>query len=867
MSKVRVFELAKELGLSSKELMAKLQDLGFAFMSHMSTLEEKELKLLRKKFAHLKPKKKAETKKAKPRTKKKELAEAEEKKPKKEKKEKAKPAKKKVKGRAEPRRPAEEIIKAEPAKKKAKKPAGKRIEVKKPLAETAEAEPHRPTVEIRKAKPQPEKAEEKEPARPARPEVEEKPKEQIRKKAKEKRPPAAAAAPEQPEAKRPRAAKKPRLSAAEKPSISEGILEDETQLLLEEKKRIEYRTRLRDRRKRRRERERERARKLEKAKKLAPPPSERLLRRRARGPRKPVITVDEVMTVDELAKQLKLKVSALILELMQMEVMATKNQPLELETVEKIADKHGFDIQVATSPEEVLEQQEEESPDTLKPRAPVVTVMGHVDHGKTALLDVIRSANVVAGEAGGITQHIGAYRVKLDNGNVTFLDTPGHEAFTTMRAHGAHVTDIVVLVVAADDGVMPQTLEAINHARAANVLIVVAINKIDLPTANVDRVKQQMAELDLTPEDWGGKTIAIPVSAKTEEGIDTLLEMLLLEAELLELKANPDKAAYGIVLEAKLDRGRGPVATVLVQSGTLRVGDAFIVGTQYGRVRALLSDAGESLNEAGPSIPVEVLGFAGVPQASDIFITVDDERKARQIGDSRALKARQKEMVQQKRITLEDLYEQIQAGEVKELNIIIKADVQGSIIALQESLEKLHSENIRLNVIHTGVGGINESDIILASASNALVIGFNMRPDANARELAEKEKVDYRLYRVIYDLIDDVRSAMEGLLEPEKVEVFIGRADVLQAFRVSSVGTVAGCRVMEGEIVSAEKVRLLRDGVIVYDGKMSSLKRYKDFARSAPAGTECGVGLENFNDIKSGDVLECYRIEEVARTL
>jgi translation initiation factor IF-2 len=493
--------------------------------------------------------------------------------------------------------------------------------------------------------------------------------------------------------------------------------------------------------------------------------------------------------------------------------------------------------------------------------------MGHVDHGKTALLDAIRKTNVIEEEAGGITQHIGAYDVKLDKGHVVFLDTPGHEAFTAMRAHGAQVTDVVVLVVAADDGIMPQTVEAINHARAAGVPIVVALNKIDKPTANVDRVKQQLAKMDLLPEDWGGKTITVPVSAKTREGLNNLLEMLLLEAELLELKANPDKPGRGIVLEAKLDRGRGAVATLLVQEGTLRVGDAFVAGAQYGKVRALIDDKGAYLREAGPSMPMEVLGFTGVPQAGDVFITLDDEKKARQIADSRALKQRQKEIIRQKRITLEDLYEQIQSGEIKELGIVLKGDVQGSVTALQDSLQKLPMENVKLNVIHTGVGGINESDVILALASNALLIGFNVRPDAKARELAEKEGVDYRLYRVIYDVIDDVRAAMEGLLEPERKEVFLGRAELIQAFKISGVGAVAGSRVTDGEIVLNQRARLIRDGVVIYDGKIISIKRYKEFVQKAQAGTECGISLENFGDVKVGDTIECYRIEEIARKL
>jgi translation initiation factor IF-2 len=840
MSKARVFELAKELGLSSKELLAKLQELGFALNSHMSTLEDKEVKLILKKLGHLRPEKKLEVKKARPKKKK------EAKKPKKA----AKPrAKKKAKKPAKKKAPKAAETEAPPAKKAKKAPPKKKEKPAPPVVEEPEKKPEKPVVEEQVATTT--KPEVKEP--PAPPAVE----------------PQKARPPEKVEPKKPKPAEKPREAPppVEKKKPEEPELEDETELLLEEKRRLVQRGRRRDRKKRRRQREKEREKLLQKQKIPPPPPSERLLRRKARGPRRPVIKVDEVMSVDELARHLKIKVPALILELMQMNIMATKNQLLELEAVQQIADKHGYDVQVTTSPEDILEEIEEDADENLKSRAPVVTVMGHVDHGKTALLDAIRKTKVMEGEAGGITQHIGAYKVKMEAGHVVFLDTPGHEAFTTMRAHGAQVTDVVVLVVAADDGVMPQTLEAIDHARAAGVPIVVAINKTDKPDANVDRVKQQLAEVDLLPEDWGGKTITVPVSAKTGHGIDSLLEMLLLEAELLELKANPDRSANGIVLEAKLDRGRGPVATVLVQSGTLHVGDTFIVGALHGRVRAMLSDTGESLSEAGPSTPVEVLGLTGVPKASDAFITIDDEKKARQIADSRALKERQKEMLKRRHVTLEDLYEQIQAGEVRELNIIIKGDVQGSVVALQDALLKLPTDNVKLNVIHAGVGGIKEYDVMLASASNALLIGFNVRPDTKAREVAEKEGVDYRLYRVIYDLIDDVRAAMEGLLEPERKEVFLGRAEVLQLFKVSSVGTICGCRVTEGEIVADENIRLVREGVVVYEGKISSLKRYKEFARSAPAGTECGIGLENYNDIKVGDVLESFRIQEVARKL
>lgn len=817
MNKVRVFELAKEIGLSSKELMAKLQELGFAITSHMSTLEEKEIKLITKKFGYIRVEKKVEAKKARP---------GKERKEKKEEKEAERIIEERAGKKKEEPAPKEEPSPPAPPEAPAREAA---VSEPLPAAATAVAEP--PMVKAPEI------------VAPAAKVVEEEEEEEIE----EEGPPPITAPPE----------------------AETGALEDETELLLEEKRRLEWRTRRRDKRKRKREREKERLKKLEEQKVVEQaPPSERLLRRKARGPRRPIITVDEVITVDELAKNLKIKASALILELMQMNIMATKNQPLELEVVTQIAEKYGHDVHVATSIEETLEErEEEEAPENLKPRAPVVTVMGHVDHGKTALLDAIRQTHVMEKEAGGITQHIGAYDVKLEKGHVVFLDTPGHEAFTAMRAHGAQVTDVVVLVVAADDGIMPQTVEAINHARAAGVPMVIALNKIDKPTANVDRVKQQLAKLDLLPEDWGGKTITVPVSAKSKTGIKELLEMLLLEAELLELKANPSKPARGIVLEAELDRGRGAVATVLVQGGTLHVGDAFVAGSQYGKVRALLNDKGEALTDAGPSIPVEVLGFTGVPQAGDAFITVEDEKKARQIADVRALKQRQKEMIQRKRITLEELYEQIQAGEIKELNVIVKGDVQGSVGALQDSLQKLPTDNVKLKVIHAGVGGINESDVILASASNALLLGFNVRPDAKARELAQQEGVDYRLYRVIYDVIDDVKAAMEGLLEPEKREVFLGRCEIIKTFKVGSVGAIAGCRVDEGEIVNNQKIRLVRDGIIIYDGKISSLKRYKDFVKSAQAGTECGIGLENYNDAKVGDTLECYRIEEIARKL
>ena len=501
----------------------------------------------------------------------------------------------------------------------------------------------------------------------------------------------------------------------------------------------------------------------------------------------------------------------------------------------------------------------------LKERPPVVTIMGHVDHGKTTLLDTIRHTNVTAAEAGGITQHIGAYQVEASGKKITFLDTPGHAAFTTMRARGAQVTDITVLVVAADDGVMPQTIEAINHAKAADVPIIVAVNKIDKPEANPDRVKQQLTEHGLVPEEWGGETIYVPVSALKGEGIDELLEMILLVAEVQELKANPDKRARGVVIEAELDKNRGPVATVLVQNGTLRVGDALVAGNYFGKVRAMINDRGRRVKEATPSTPVEILGLSDVPNAGDPFMVFEDEKQAREIADIRAERQRQKELKVQTRITLDDLYKQIQEGDVKELNIIIKADVQGSAEALRGGLEKIDVEGVKVKIIHSGVGAITESDIILASASNAIVIGFNVRPEPNARAMAEQEKVDLRLHRVIYDVIEEIESAMKGMLDPEYEEKVVGTAEVRQTFKVSKVGTIAGCYVTNGKVVRDGKARLIRDGVVIHEGEVDTLRRFKDDVREVAQGYECGMTLKNFNDIKEGDIIEIYVVEEVER--
>lgn len=570
----------------------------------------------------------------------------------------------------------------------------------------------------------------------------------------------------------------------------------------------------------------------------------------------------EGMTVREFAELIKKAPSEVVKDLLFMKYMLKINDVLPFEVAQKLADKYGINIEKKVENKGELPEEEKDDPASLKPRPPIVTVMGHVDHGKTSLLDAIRNTNVTAKEVGGITQHIGASTVELNGKKIVFLDTPGHEAFTSMRSRGAQVTDIAVLVVAADDGVMPQTIEAINHAKAAKVPIIVAINKIDKPEANPDRVKQELAEYGLIPEEWGGDTICIPVSALKKQGINDLLEMILLVAEMQELKANPDKKARGIVIEARLDKGRGPVATAIVQSGTLRVGDAIIVGTAYGKVRAMFDDKGKRLKEAGPSTPVEVIGLSEVPEAGDLLVVVDDEKKARELAEARKEKMKETRFVSQK-VTLEDLFNQMQQGNIKELNVIIKADVQGSVEALKQAILKLSSNELRVNVLHEGVGIITETDVMLAAASNAIIIGFNVRPDSKAKDLAEREKVDIRLYRIIYDVIDDIEKALKGLLEPEYREVYLGRAEVRQLFKVSGLGTVAGCYVLDGKISRTSSVRLIRDGVVVYEGKPASLKRFKDDVREVAAGYECGMMLDKYNDIKEGDIIEAFIIEKV----
>jgi translation initiation factor IF-2 len=585
-----------------------------------------------------------------------------------------------------------------------------------------------------------------------------------------------------------------------------------------------------------------------------------------------VIEVATPIMLKELAQKIGIKPNAIISHLMDKGILANINQNLGEDIVKGVLAAFGLEYKKSVSQAEVVPKEEREAeekaePAGLLPRAPVVTFMGHVDHGKTSLLDFIRKTRVADKEKGGITQHIGAYKVKFKKGSVTFLDTPGHEAFTAMRARGANATDVVVLVVAADDGVMPQTREAIDHARAAGVPIVVAINKCDLPAANVEKVKGQLSQIGLTPEDWGGKTIAVSVSAKTGEGVDALLEMLLLEAELLELKASPKIRARGVVIEGKLSSEQGPVATVLVKNGTLHAGDVVVSGMHCGKVKAMFTDRFERVDEALPSAPVSILGLSGVPMAGEEFFVVKDEKKARTLCLLKQDAERERKLKLSKRVTLEDFYKRAQDGEVKELRMILKGDVQGSIEALQRSLEQLSTKEVKLNIIHSGGGNINESDVMLAVASGSVIIGFNVKIDPEAEEATRKEEVDVKLYGIIYEAIADVQAAMEGLLEPVSKEVFIGRAQVRQVFRVSKVGTIAGSYVVKGKIVRTGIARLIRDKEVVYEGKIASLKRFKDDAREVAEDFECGIGLDRHDDIKEGDLIEVYQIEKVARRL
>ncbi|MGG3913101.1 translation initiation factor IF-2 [Rossellomorea vietnamensis] len=579
------------------------------------------------------------------------------------------------------------------------------------------------------------------------------------------------------------------------------------------------------------------------------------------------ITFSESLTVSELAKKLHKEPSEIIKKLFMLGVMATINQELDKDSIELIAGEYGVEVEeeIKVDATDLEVYFTEDTKEQTVERPSVVTIMGHVDHGKTTLLDSIRNTKVTAGEAGGITQHIGAYQVEVDEKKITFLDTPGHAAFTTMRARGAKVTDIAIIVVAADDGVMPQTVEAINHAKAAEVPIIIAVNKMDKEAANPDRVMQELTEYELVPEAWGGDTIFVPLSALSGEGIDNLLEMIVLVSEVEELKANPNRLAQGTVIEAQLDKGRGSVATLLVQNGTLKVGDPIVVGNTFGRVRAMVNDLGRRVKEAGPSAPVEITGLNDVPQAGDRFVVFEDEKTARSVGEARASQALQAQRGEKSKVSLENLFEQMKQGEMKDLNLVLKADVQGSVEALAASLMKIEVEGVNIRIIHTGVGAINESDITLASASNAIVIGFNVRPDVNAKRTAEAEGVEIRLHRIIYKVMEEIEAAMQGMLDPEFEEKIIGQAEVRQTFKVSKVGTIAGSYVTEGKISRNSGVRLIRDGIVIFEGELDALKRFKDDAKDVAKGYECGITIKNFNDVKEGDVIEAFIMEEITR--
>ncbi|RJQ42305.1 MAG: translation initiation factor IF-2 [Nitrospiraceae bacterium] len=820
MSKLRVHELAKKLGVDNKEVLKELSDLGVKGKTHSSTIEaefaEKIEKLLKKKpVPAVKPKKAA-----------------------------AKPEKKKP---AEEKKPEEKKPKPAKVARSAKKPVEPGLEVKaKPVAEVKK--PVQPVVHPEKIK---------EPVKAAEEKI------------------------------KPQEIK----TAEEKPLPIEEILPAEIAVPLPEeevvqkvpdrfKKELETEKDEKFKAKPQMQRAFQAIRKIE-TKKWHDPKQfkrtgkDRFIHREEQRPqlqtviaRKKTLKLREGMTVKEFAELISIKISDVMKKFMELGHMTTINEPVDIDAAMLIAESFGIKLEVMAVDEELMVEEEAEDLSKLSLRPPVVTIMGHVDHGKTSLLDAIRETRVTETEAGGITQHIGAYKVKLKGKDIVFLDTPGHEAFTALRARGAKVTDVVVLVVAADDGVMPQTIEAIDHAKAANVPIIVAINKIDKPEANLQKVKSELAERGILSEEWGGQNIFVEVSAKKRIGIEQLLEMILLQAEVMELKANHDRMAKGTIIEAKLDKGRGPVATVLVQAGTLKIGDNFLTGTSVGRVRALIDDTGKRIQSAGPSTPIEVIGFPEVPTAGDVFSTVDDEKRARQIALTRLQKERLAEMAKRRKLTLDDLYAKIKDGEVKELNIIIKGDVQGSVEATRDALERITHPQVKVKVIHTAVGGINESDVMLAAASNAIIIGFNVRPETKASHTAEKEGVDIRLYNIIYEAIEDVKKALEGLLAPTFKEKILGRAEVRQTFQVSRIGTIAGCYVIDGTVSRAsDGIRIIRDSIVIYEGKLSSLKRFKDDVKEVQTGYECGITIENYNDMKAGDIIENYVIEKVAGKL
>lgn len=856
MSKTRVYELAKEFGMDSKEFIARLKSIGITVKSHSSTLEDGEVQRVRDEFSASGAKEIVEER-----------------------------IKSTVIRRRAVRQPVEEVRAAEPEQVEAVEEVPPK-EVRKE-AVAAKGEPAKKTV--------PSPVTEKEAAPKVKPAEkgavvpEEKPPVDVKAGAEVKKTEEAPAGVPEKAAEAPaEAGKEVRKEAPKEPekkADTEAEQKDKVTILKpwkklpkqepvevimdetpERKKSFIKQVVARKEKRKGREIEEEIDRTAKWREKKAPVIKMKKTEITVPKAIKRRIRVEEAIRVGDLAKKMGVRASDVINKLLGLGMMVTINQSIDVDAASLIAADFGYQVEAVTSEFDEALTKAEASPANLKPRAPVVTVMGHVDHGKTSLLDAIRQTNVIDGETGGITQAIGAYHVRVKDRDIVFLDTPGHEAFTAMRARGARVTDIVVLVVAADDGVMEQTVEAINHSRVAGVPIIVAVNKIDKPGANTEKIKQELVKQNLVPEEWGGDVLFAEISAKKKTGIENLLEMILLQADVLELKADPDRSARGVIIEAKLDRGRGPVATVLIQEGTLREGDAFVSKREFGRVRAMIDDQGRRIKEAGPSMPVEVIGFSNVPQAGSEFICVEDEKKARGISDYFIRKEREKELAATSKVTLEQLYARIKEG-AKELNVILKADVQGSIEALGEALAKLSTPEIKVRIIHSSTGAITETDVMLASASDALIIGFKVRPDARVAEVAGQEGIEIKLYDVIYDVINDVKAAMEGLLEPEYRETVQGHAEVREIFKIAKVGTIAGSHVTDGKIPRSANVRLVREGVVIYDGKILSLKRFKDDAREVAAGFECGIVVENFNDIKAGDVIEAYTKEKVERKL
>jgi translation initiation factor IF-2 len=902
MSKRRVYELAKELGIDSKELISRLEKFGIAVKSHSSTLEDADVEKIQKELLSGEPHEMVEQRlkstiirRRAVRPVAEEIIAApveaeipitpEEKKidsavPKEAKKEKAVPKEVQTPVTAPAEKAPKKTVPEEAIPPKAAKPEEPAV---KDITVESQTKPADAVEEISKKPKKKIELVEKKPAPPsaippATPEAREAPQREDKKEAVSAQAPREAA----PEIKK-EPAQKPALKivkeiipakAVEKPAKWEPEKakikgKKPVEVVMEElpsARKKAFIKKLVDKKDRREDSDREeRATKWKDGKRQVAAKMKKTVITTPKAIKRR-IKVGEVITVGELAKKMGVKASEVINKLIGLGLMVTINQSIESDVATLIAGEFGYQVDsVGTEYDESL-QKVEPSSENLKTRAPVVTIMGHVDHGKTSLLDAIRQTNVIAGEVGGITQAIGAYHVRIKDRDIVFLDTPGHEAFTAMRARGAHVTDIVVLVVAADDGVKDQTIEAINHARVAGVPIIVAVNKIDKPGADPGKIKQVLSDYNLVSEQWGGDTIYCEVSAKKKQGIEELLEMILLQADVMDLRADPNRPARGVIIEAKLDRGRGPVATVLIEEGTLREGDAFVSKTEFGKVRALINDQGERVEEGGPSMPVEVIGFSRVPQVGAEFICVEDEKKARSIGEYWIRKERERELSKSSKITLEQLYQKIKEG-VKELNVIIKGDVQGSIEAMTDALNKLSTADIKLKIIHSSTGAITETDVMLASASNAIIIGFNVRPDSRVTGIAEQEGVEIKLYEVIYDVIADVKAAMEGLLEPIYKETVIGRAEVKELFKVPKLGTIAGSYVTGGKIARNANLKLVREGVQIYDGKLLSLRRFKDDAKEVMEGFECGIGIEGFNDIRVGDIIEAYINEQIERKL